>query len=292
MRAWFYYDAVTRPLGFLPPPVFAGGHPLVFGHRGGSRVGPENTAVAFARAMELGADGFECDVRLSADGVPVVIHDATLERTTDATGAVHARTADELAAVDARCHFVPALPAFAVPAPVGVPRLGDVLMRFHGARVILEIKDERPAVGTVVAALIEELGAVSRVCVGSFHQPVLDAVRAASPAVTTSASRQEAQWTLARSWVRWPFASTPPYRAFQVPERAGRLHVVTPAFIRQVHRERAVVQVWTVDAPDDIRRLFALGVDGIISDRPDLAVAARDAFVNTGGQSPFQSPED
>jgi glycerophosphoryl diester phosphodiesterase len=194
--------------------------------------------------------------------------------------------------VDARCHFVPVLPEFGVPEPVGVPRLRDVLMRFATARVIIEIKDERPAAGAVVAALIEALGAVSRVCVGSFHQPVLDAVRAASPAVTTSASRQEAQWTLARSWVRWPLASTPPYRAFQVPERAGRLHVVTPAFIRQVHREHAVVQVWTIDAPDDIRRLLALGVDGIISDRPDLAVRARDAFVHRWGQTPFKVSED
>lgn len=282
MRAWFYYDAVTRPHGFPLPPVFAGDRPLVFGHRGGARVGPENTTVAFARAMRTGADGFECDVRLSADGVPVVIHDATLERTTDATGPVIARTAGQLAAVDARCHFEPALPEFGVPEPVGVPRLRDVLMRFATARVIIEIKDERPAAGAVVAALIEELRAVPRVCVGSFHKPVLDAVRAAAPAVTTSASRQEAQWTLARSWLRWPFRSSPPYRAFQVPERAGRLEVVTPAFVRQVHRERAVVQVWTVDAPDDILRLLALGVDGIISDRPDLAVRARDAFMRRG----------
>ena len=71
----------------------------------------------------------------------------------------------------------------------------------------------------------------------------------------------------------------PPYRAFQVPERAGRLRVVTPAFVRRAHRERAMVQVWTVDAPEDIRRLLAIGVDGIISDRPDRAVPARDAFV-------------
>jgi len=262
----------------------------VFGHRGGARIGPENTALAFMRAMASGADGFECDVRLSADGVPVIIHDATLERTTDAAGPVIARTADQLAAVDARCHFQPAVPEFGVLEPVGIPRLSDVLMRFARARVIIEIKDERPAAGVVVAALIRELGAVPRVCVGSFHKPVLDAVRAAAPEVTTSASRQEAQWTLARSWVRWPFPSSPPYRAFQVPERAGRLHVVTPAFVRQVHRERAVVQVWTVDAPDDIRRLLALGVDGIISDRPDLAARARDAFVE--GLSLFKPAMD
>lgn len=279
MRAWFYYDAVTRLHGFELPPVFASDRPLVFGHRGGSRVGPENTLTAFARAMALGADGFECDVRLSADAVPVVIHDPTLDRTTDASGAVLARSAAELARVDARAHFVPARPEFAVSGPEGVPALREVLTRFPAARVIIELKDDSPRLATCVVALLHELGALSRTCVGSFHQPVLDVVRAGSAAVTTSASRREAQWTLARSWMRWPFPSAPVYRAFQVPERAGRLRVVTPAFVRRAHRERAVVQVWTVDAPDDIRRLLTLGVDGVITDRPDLAVAARDSFV-------------
>ena len=242
--------------------------------------------------MANGADGFECDVRLSADGVPVVIHDATLDRTTDASGPVSASTADELARVDARCRFTPAEATFAAPAPVGVPMLREVIAHFTTARLIIELKDESVRLARLVAALVVELGALDRVCVGSFHQPVLDAVRAAVPAVTTSASRREAQWTLARSWVRWPLPTRPVYRAFQVPERAGRLRVTTPAFVRRVHREHAVVQVWTVDAPDDIQRLFALGVDGIISDRPDLAVRARDAFVKTGGQTPFKPSED
>ncbi|MBP7775895.1 MAG: glycerophosphodiester phosphodiesterase [Acidobacteria bacterium] len=267
------------PRGFLPAPVFAAGRPLVFGHRGGARLGPENTLTAFRRAMAAGADGFECDVRLSADAVPVVIHDPTLERTTDATGPVHTRTADQLGRVDARCRFVPAEPAFAVAQPEGVPTLQAALTRFPGARVIIEIKDESTRLAEIVASLVSALGAAPRVCIGSFHQAVLDRVREVAPDLTTSASLRESQWTLALSWLRWPFAARPPYRAFQVPERSGRLPVVGPAFVRRAHRERASVQVWTIDAPEDVRRLLALGVDGIISDRPDLAVGARDAFV-------------
>ena len=80
---------------------------LVFAHRGGAKLAPENTLAAFENGMALGSDGFECDVHLSRDGVPVVIHDPTLDRTTDATGAVGHRTADELAAVDAGYHFAP-----------------------------------------------------------------------------------------------------------------------------------------------------------------------------------------
>jgi glycerophosphoryl diester phosphodiesterase len=258
--------------------VFASDRPLVFAHRGGSAIGPENTVVAMTRGLAAGADGFECDVRLAADGVPVVIHDPTLDRTTSGTGPVHALTSAALAALDATCRFVPRDPAWAVGERGGVPALHHVLTRFAGARVIVELKDEDPRLADAVVGVVRASGAAARVCLGSFHQVVLDRVRALAPEMVTSATRREAQRTLARSWVRWPFPMTPAYRAFQVPERAGRLPVVTAAFVRRAHRERAVVQVWTVDAPEDVRRLLALGVDGVISDRPDLAVPARDAW--------------
>ncbi len=261
--------------------MFESAHPLVFAHRGGSKIGPENTLLALTRGMAAGADGFECDVRLAADGVPVLIHDATLDRTTGASGPVHAQASTALAAVDATCRFVPPDAAWQVPAPEGLPTLSAVLARFPAARVIIELKDDDPRLADAVAEVVRAAGAVARVCAGSFHQAVLDRLRTVAPAMTTSASRREAQWTLARSWLRWPVPMTPPYRAFQVPERAGRLRVVTPAFVRRAHRERALVQVWTVDAPEDIRRLLAMGVDGVISDRPDWAVPARDAFVAT-----------
>lgn len=253
----------------------------MFAHRGGAKLGPENTLLALTRGMAAGADGFECDVRLAADGVPVLIHDATLDRTTGASGPVHVHTSAALAAIDATCRFTPAGPSWTVPAPEGVPSLAAMLARFPQARVVVELKDEDPRLADAVARLVREAGALARVCAGSFHQSVLDRLRTVAPEVTTSASRREAQWTLARSWVRWPLPMSPPYRAFQVPERAGRVRVVTPAFVRRAHREGAMVQVWTVDAPEDIRRLLAMGVDGVISDRPDWAVPARDAFVRS-----------
>jgi glycerophosphoryl diester phosphodiesterase len=116
--------------------------------------------------------------------------------------------------------------------------------------------------------------------VGSFHRALLETVRAVAPDIVTSASLREAQRTLARSWLPWPRFGPAAYRAFQVPERSGRLRVVRPAFVRQAHREGAVVQVWVVDTPADVDRLLGYGVDGIISDRPDLSVPARDAWVS------------
>lgn len=253
--------------------------PLVFAHRGGARIGPENTLPGFARGMAAGADGFECDVRLSRDGQAVVIHDATLDRTTDHFGPVAALTAEALAALDATCRFVPADPSAAAPDRAGVPTLASVLGAFPGTRVIVELKDEHTALADAVAAVVRQAGAAQRVCLGSFHWRVLRHLRRVAPELTTSASLPEAKGTLVRSWLRWPRLTRAPYRAFQVPPMTGRLPVVTPAFVRQVHRERAVVQVWVVDSPDDVSRLFDMGVDGIVSDRPDLTVPARERWM-------------
>ena len=259
--------------------MFASDRPLVFGHRGGAKIGPENTLLAFARGLAAGADGFECDVRLSADGVPVVIHDPRLDRTTDQTGPVGALTADELARVNATCHFQPGAPAYAATTVVGVPTLLSVLEQFPRARVIIELKDTHDLLARAVVGIVGALAAEHRVCVGSFNHAVLETVRALAPGIVTSASLPEAQRTLLRSWLPLPRFGAAAYRAFQVPERSGRLRVARPAFVRQAHREGALVQVWTVDRPADVDRLLDYGVDGIISDRPDLTVPARDGWV-------------
>lgn len=254
---------------------------LVFAHRGGAKLAPENTMAAFANGLALGSDGIECDVHLSRDGVAMVIHDRTLDRTTDATGPVSARTADELISVDAGYRFV----ALDGRTPfrgrrVGVPRLDMVLAEFRDARVIIEMKQGEPALARAVLDAIRRSKAIDRVCVGSFYRRGLETLRVDEPAVATSASEDEARWTLYRSWCRWPARARRPYCAFQVPERAGRLRVVSPAFVAQAHRDGARVDVWVVDTPEAIRRLFAWGVDGVITDRPDLAVRERDAWLS------------
>lgn len=260
-----------------PPPVFRAARPLVFAHRGGAYLAPENTLVAFQAGLAAGADGIECDVHLARDGVPVVIHDATLERTTDADGPVGARTAAELARVDAAFRFGPERGFPWRGRGVGVPALAEVLAACPDARVIAELKQDSAALGDAVARVVRAAGAVDRVCVGSYHARTIAAVRAADPAITTSATQDEVRWALYRSWLRWPLPHNGAYRAFQVPERVGRRRIVSPAFVRQAHREGRVVQVWVVDDPADAARLLAWGVDGLISDRPDLIARVRDA---------------
>lgn len=264
------------------PAVFQSSRPLVFAHRGGAKLAPENTQVAFESGLAHGADGLELDVHLSADGLPVVIHDATLDRTTDRTGPVGRLTADELARVDAGHRFERdgAWPFRG--QGIGVPTLESVLRRWASTRVIVEIKGAEQELAREVSRIVRATAAVDRVCVGSFHRVSMEVVRAEAPEVVTSASQPEVLQVLHRSWVRWPFAGRRRYSAMQVPRSAGRLRVVSPAFINHVHRGGQVLQVWVVDAADDTTRLLDWGVDGVISDRPDLTVPARNVWAANG----------
>jgi glycerophosphoryl diester phosphodiesterase len=253
----------------------------VFAHRGGALLAPENTMPAIDSGLALGADGLEIDVQLSADGIPVVIHDRTLDRTTDRTGPVRALTAAELARVDAGFHFSRDGTFPFRGQGIGIPTLDAVLTKHRDARIIIEMKGAEPELARAVGAAIERAAAVDRTCVGSFYQPSIDTIRAEHPEIVTSASQEEARWALHRSWIRWPWPRPRPYCAFQVPERAGRMRVVSPNFLKHVHREGHTVQVWVVNERADVRRLLDWGVDGIISDVPDAAVAARDQWAGT-----------
>jgi len=276
--------------------------PLVYAHRGGAALRPENTLAAFDHGLALGADGLELDVHLSRDGVVVVHHDPTLERTTDGLGAIRLKTAAELAAIDAGYRFVPALdlppeggsdPSSAVAAGVsrkdehdpghpyrghgmGVPTLRDVLARYP-VPLIIELKTPEPALARATIDELRAAGAMGRVALGSFYTKALRAAREYEPRIATGAAREETRWALYKSWVHWPFGRTA-FREFQVPERSGRTTIVTPTFVRQAHRAGLPVKVWTVNARPDIDRLLAWGVDAIISDRPDIAVAAARAL--------------
>lgn len=251
----------------------------MFAHRGGAKLAPENTFAAFDRGFEHGVDGLECDVHLSRDGIPVVIHDRTLDRTTDATGPVSALTAEELSRVDAGYRFARDGEFPFRGRGIGVPTLEGVLTRYPAARTIIEMKQGDPALARAVAAVVRRTRAIDRVCVGSFYRPGIMTLRAEAPEIATSACESEARWTLWRSWARWPFPRRHEYFAFQVPEHAGRMRVVSPAFVRQAHGEEATVQVWVVDTPEQAIRLLDWGVDGLITDRPDQTVPARDRWV-------------
>ena len=244
---------------------------VAIAHRGGSRLRPENTLAAFDHALALGVDGLECDVHLSADREVVVIHDETLDRTTDATGAVSARTAAELARVDAgyRLGETDGFPFRG--QHIGVPRLAELLTRCAAVPVIVELKGEDAEVGRRAVAVVRECRAETRVILAGFSQAVLDEVRRLAPEIPTSASRVEAQSAFARSRL-WLPVKPRPACVCQVPFRVKGREVFGRRFVQAARRGRTPVNAWVIDDPDDMARLVAMGVTGLISDRPDVAV--------------------
>jgi glycerophosphoryl diester phosphodiesterase len=225
---------------------------LIFAHRGGAALAPENTMTAFDNGVTLGADGLELDVRLSRDHIVVVNHDRTLARTTGLNAEVAQRTAAELAHSD-------------------VPTLADVLRRHSNIRVIVELKMNTVEFAEAVVSVVRAADAVDRVCLGGFGRRALRAVRRIEPAIATSAAREEVRWALYRSWCRWP-VKTVGYDGYQIPEFAGTTRVVSPRFIDDAHQAGLGVQVWTVDLEADAHRLLDWGIDALITDRPDVMV--------------------
>jgi glycerophosphoryl diester phosphodiesterase len=250
--------------------------PAIFAHRGGCALGPENTLAAFDVGLQAGADGLELDVRLSADGLPVVHHDATLDRTTSHAGPLAAHTAAELAQVDAGCRFTRDGEFPFRERGVGIPSLRDVLDRYRDAPIVIEMKVDSAEMGEAVARDVRLTGAIDRVCIAGYGARSAAAARAALPGVATSATHAEVRLAVYRGLAGWPVREAE-YGCYQVPERNGIVRIVSPRFVRDAHEAGLKVQVWTVDREPDMRRLLEWGVDGLITNRPDLAARVRNA---------------
>jgi glycerophosphoryl diester phosphodiesterase len=247
---------------------YLAGAPLLIAHRGGSHLAPENTLFAFRRALDWWrADLLEIDVHPTRDGDCVVIHDASVDRTTDGRGPVAGFTVDELRRLDAGHRFTPDGGATHPFRGRGIrlSTLREVLQALPDARVNVEVKDGRAQ--QAVRRTIHELDAEHRVLVAAgdsrnralFHD---------YPG-PTSAGAQDLYAFYAMHLTGTTRLYRPPVDAFQMPERSGGRQVLTPRWVAQAHAHNVAIHVWTVDEEADMRRLLDWGVDGIISDRPD-----------------------
>lgn len=247
-------------------PYLDGPYPRAYAHRGwhiGELAGCENTLAGFVKAVEEGFGYLELDVLASADGVPMVHHDLTLDRTTDGTG--------PLAALPAA-----ALAELRVGGRHPVPTLAEVLTTLPHTRVTIELKAH--AAVDPVLALLDELDAWQRVCVASGDESQVQAARRrGGPRLFTSMGGRSATTLRTRAWVdALPGAlaglPTPAFRGqvAQVPRRFGPVTVVDAGLLRTAHARGVEVHVWTIDDPAEMRELLDLGVDGLMSDRPDL----------------------
>jgi glycerophosphoryl diester phosphodiesterase len=244
----------------------------VIAHRGSSAEAPENTLPAFEAAVQRGADAVELDVRLTADGAPVVIHDATLDRTTDRTGPVSGLTLAELRAVDAGSKFTPdggrTYPHRGQGAQV--PTLGEVLWTFPRLSVLVEIKE--PEAQEAVRRVLLQESAAERCVVASEQHEALRAFD--EPPFLRGASGTEisALYWAAMLRRRAPEAS---YRCLSVPLRYKGLPVPTRAFVAAAQARGCPVHVWTVDSPKAARKLWGRGVAGVVTNLPGVMVGAR-----------------
>jgi glycerophosphoryl diester phosphodiesterase len=249
----------------------APGRPLVIAHRGGAGLWPENTLHAFEQAAALGVDVIETDVRATADGELVVIHDETLERTTDGAGRVRALTLAELKRLDAGYRWSPdggrSFPLRG--RGLTVPTLREVFTTLPEMRFNIEPKQAEPPIIAPLCRLIREHGMASRVMVAAFRGNVLEQFRRECPEVATSAATAEVAGFLALQRSALAGSYGPSMQALQVPEWAGALHVLTGDFVAAAHARNLRVHAWTVNDEDDMRRLIALGVDGVMTDYPD-----------------------
>lgn len=244
---------------------------VAIAHRGGAKLRPENTMPAFEHAVSLGVDALECDVHLSRDGEVVVIHDPTLDRTTNAHGQVAQWRAHDLAQTDAAHQFGPESMFPYRGQGIGVPRLDDVLRRWPTMPVVVEIKGERADLAGRVLEVIREHRADDRVIVGGFSQAVLSEVRRIEPRLLTSASSAEVQAALRRSYFFIAPRRTG-FTLFQAPVRLAGKTILSRQFVSTARRAGIPVQAWVVDDESEMRRLVDWGVTGLISDRPDTAV--------------------
>jgi len=276
----------TREMDVLAPPAPPEGarrtrrpyvvhdRPLFFAHRGGSGLAPENTLPAFERGIELGADAIELDIQTTREGEIVVTHDWRVDRTTNGTGPVSGYTLDDLRGLDAGFRFTRdrgrTYPYRG--RGVTIPTLREVLERFPGSRVNIDLKESTIEREQRLWGLIQELGAEERVLVasGEMHQAIVRFRRLTRGKVATSASSVEVRNFVVATTMGTTRWLRPAYDALQVPQTYLGVRVLTRALLAAAHRLDLDVHVWTVDARADMERLLALGVDGIMTDRPDI----------------------
>ena len=267
----FVWRAAAQPRH----PVFNEDRFLVIAHQGGDGLWPSNTIFAMTRAVELGVDVLEMDIHGTRDGVLVVIHDETVDRTTDGSGRVQDLTLAELQQFDAGYNW-PTLAEEAARSDrpyrgqgITIPALEEVFQTFPELPMVIEIKQREPSIVEPFCRLLRQYDMTDQVVVPTFHAETITEFREACPEVATAAVEDEVRLFYILNLLRLGDTYRSPALAFQVPEYSGDLQVVTPRFVRSAGRQGIQVHPWTINEPAQMQRMIEAGVPGIITDYPD-----------------------
>ena len=248
-----------------------GPRPRFFAHRGGALEAPENTIEAFAAGMKAGADRLELDVHATVDREVVVLHDDTVDRTTDGTGEVRTKTLAEVQRLDAGARFVAddGTRPFAGRG-VRIPTLAAVLEAFPGVPLNIEIKQNEPQIEAEVLAVLDRFSARRQVLLAAEIGEIMERIRKAAPDLHSGTSLDDGAEFL-DVWGKGQIdAYVPRGIAFQVPPTFLDKPLVTKELVDVAHSKGVEVHVWTIDEAEEIERLLGLGVDGIMTDRPTV----------------------
>ncbi len=254
-------------------PYFALPGPWLIAHRGGGGLAPENTLAAFDLAVRLGADALEIDVRRTRDGAVVVFHDDETSRLTGQPGTIEARTLEEVRTLDAGFSFSPdggATFPFRGDG-LAVPTLAELLARHPAVRLNVDAKTDDEPLARALAEVLLAASALDRACVGSFHDAQAERLGALLPGCARYLPEQAATCHVMAAKAGAGGEGCPEgYDLASLPHRMGDLPVVDGPVVTWLHSRGMRVHAWTVDDPADMRELLRLGVDGIVSDRPDI----------------------
>ncbi len=253
---------------------FSGSKPRIIGHRGAAGEAPENTLPSFQRALDDGAAYVELDVRTTADGEVVVIHDETVDRTTDGHGTVNGRTHSEIIRLDAGYHFTEdggrTYPYRG--QRIQIPTLAELFSSFPKIKAIIEIKQSNPPMIKRVIDVIRAAGKESDVLLATEEDEIMADIRTAledsdTPIATGFCYGEVAAFI---AWLERGCAERyhPPGQAMQLPCEFGGRTLVNRQTLAAAHDLGIEMFVWTINDPAEMDRLLGLGVDGIITDYP------------------------
>jgi len=246
--------------------------PLVIAHQGGDGIWPGNTIFAFQKSVEMGVDVIETDIRQTKDGILVVSHDETVDRKSNGMGRVVDLTMKELQMLDAAYNWSP-IEGLTFPyrgQGITYASLEEVFLAFPDMRFNIDMKQSDPPIYASLCELIRKYKMQDKVVAASFSHETISAFRMLCPEVTTSGDETETRNFVFMNLAYIGHWYSPNFKVFQVPTKSSGITIMTPHFVRAAHERNLRVDVWTIDDPDEMKRLIGMGVDGIITDRPDL----------------------
>ena len=281
LTAFLVYFVLLLIPGYPPVdeiPFYQDSGVSVIAHRGGRALVPGNTIEAAKNAVDIGSDIIEIDVHLTVDNTLVVRHDTVIDTTTNGSGLIANMALSEIQRYDVGFHEID-YPDKAWKTSLRVPSLKSLFTALPNQRYLIELKPKTLPAADALCQLILEHKLQNQVLVGSFHSSVLQYFRRSCPSIPTSLGKSEITLLVLLERIKLGHLFNSPGYSIQVPINYGDFAILTPGLVKLAQNLNMHVDVWTVNDPVELKIVSNIGVDGIITDRPDIAISLRDTSI-------------